>query len=88
MKDYEVVEVLENEIYINGNVPDIIHGGGFSVDGVSDVEIEINTNNDVSGTCTLETTHEEHGDVPFRGSFHIKINNDENDVEFEDFELS
>ena len=88
MKDYEVVEVLENEIYINGNVPDIIHGGGFVVDGVSDVEITTNTNNEVSGTCTLETTHKEHGDVSFRGSFNIKISNNENIVEFEDVELS
>lgn len=87
MQDYQVAEILENEIFIHGNSPAIVIDGGFSVEGISDIEIETNTQNLVSGSCTIETTHDTGGNIPLYGDFTIEISNGEHVVSFENFNL-
>lgn len=87
MLDYEAKEILEKEIYSNGNCPDIIIDGGFLVEDISDISLDVNTHDFVSGTCTIETNHTEGGDVPLYGKFEITINNGDNEVVFKDFDL-
>ena len=83
MKDYEVVDLLMDEINVNSNYPEIIKNHGFTPDGISDVFLTQNTPSFVSGTCTIETTQ----NMPFYGEFEITINENEKNVEFIDFDV-
>lgn len=87
MQDYEAKEILENEIFIEGNCPDIVIDGGFSVENISDVYFTVNTPDFFSGTCTIDTNHPDGGDVPLYGEFEITINDGSNVVIFKNFNL-
>ena len=88
MQDYETIDILKDAIYIDGNCPDIVIDGGFTVDDISDISFTTNTPDFVSGTCALDTTHPEGGSVPLYGDFEIAIDgNGEYTVTFGDFDL-
>ena len=87
MEDFEIKAILENEIFIEGNCPDIINDGNFTVDCIDDISIVTNTPDYISGSCTIEANHPEMGELPIYGEFDIVIKNGDQAVIFKNFTL-
>ena len=87
MEDFKVKSILEDEIFIEGNCPDIINDGNFTVDCIDDIAITANSSDFISGSCTVEANHPEMGDISIYGEFDIMIKNGEQVVTFKNFTL-
>lgn len=89
MQDYEVTETLEDAFFANGIQPDLVVDMGLLVDGIEDVEININEPERIAGTCSIAGKEPKDGDdCTIHGTFEMKlVDNTVNAVTFGKFEI-
>lgn len=85
MEDFEIESKLKDAIFRDGIQPDIVTDGGFLVDDISNVTIEKTTPGCVSGSCTIEATSSDIGEISIHGKYRITTEDGNEEVCFEDF---
>lgn len=83
----DIIQTLENEIFTNGNIPDVVLEHGLHIDEVADVKIKSQSQTSITGICVLDITDAEEDSFTYAVNFVINLSNLTNEIIWGDFEI-